>query len=183
MKVRTVEEIKARFTALGYKFPKGVHIVGIRNSKHVNNVFDDELICFRDNTIVVRDIATTVPGTDWLTTAMNPKGAAVLKPDQYIDSWQIGLHHGEYTALVQAKPVTVYRDNDKDETPEEIGALDKGVFGINIHHANSKLVSKIISKWSAGCSVWASPFSFDIFIRTCQDSKQELFTYTLIKEF
>jgi hypothetical protein len=126
---------------------------------------------------------TTNPGTHWLKNLLNPKGTAVLKPGQYVDSWKLGLHQGKYEALVQAKPVTVYRDGDKDDTAEEQGKEDTGMFGINIHRANPSAISSIIDKWSAGCQVLDNPEQFKTLISSCKTSNRKLFTYTLLREF
>ncbi len=37
---------------------------------------------------------------------MSSLGTAMLKEGQYIDAYKQGLHKGQYTALVQDKPVT-----------------------------------------------------------------------------
>ena len=44
----------------------------------------------------------------------NVKGTAILVPGQYRGAYKIGFHKGKYKALVQAKPVKLYIDNDKD---------------------------------------------------------------------
>jgi hypothetical protein len=114
---------------------------------------------------------------------LNPKGAALLKPDQYIDTWKIGLHQGKYKAFCQAKPVTVFRDGNKNGISEETNNLDTGLFGINIHRANEKAISKIIDKWSAGCQVLNNPADFNNLLQVAESKKLPFFTYTLLKEF
>ena len=42
-------------------------------------------------------------------------GCAVLKPGQYRGSHKLRLHGGKYLALGQKKPVTVYRDNNRND--------------------------------------------------------------------
>ena len=114
---------------------------------------------------------------------MNPKGTAVLKPGQYIDSFGFGLHQGKYEALVQIKPLPVYRDADKDDLAEEQGAVESGMFGIHIHRANPSMISKLIDKWSAGCQVLNNPHEFEVLMAACKASKNTKFTYTLLEEF
>jgi hypothetical protein len=114
---------------------------------------------------------------------MNPKGTALLKPGQYIDSWKLGLHRGQYKALVQSKPITVFRDKDLDIIAEETAITDVGLFGINIHRANPNAISKFIDKWSAGCQVLNNPADFKKLIEACEASNLAAFTYTLVKEF
>jgi len=181
MKQYTVDELKKEFTRLGYQFPK-FHLVGIRSKANKPNEFDD-LIGLVEDTRVSWYTATTNPGTYWLKNLLNPKGTAVLKPGQYLDSWKLGLHKGKYKALVQAKPITVFRDGDKDIIAEETSVTDKGLFGINIHRANPSAISRFIDKWSAGCQVLNNPSQFNMLIEKCYDSKLPTFTYTLLNEF
>jgi hypothetical protein len=77
----------------------------------------------------------TRPGTPYLVDPINPRGTAVIEPGQYRGSHRRGLHHGR-PALVQVRPVTVRRDADRD-TVLEPGALDTGLFGVNIHDISS----------------------------------------------
>jgi hypothetical protein len=113
---------------------------------------------------------------------MNVNGCAVLKQGQYVDTWQIGLHKGQYTALTQAKKVTVFRDDDRDAIAEEQGKEDTGIFGINIHRANPSATSTLIEKWSAGCQVLNNSKQFKELIQACIASGKKYFTYTLIQE-
>jgi hypothetical protein len=84
-----------------------------------------------------------VPGTASLRRPLNSKGTAILKEGQYTDVYSIDLHQGKYEALCQRNGnVEVYRDGDKDDTPELTGKTFKGMFGINIHKAGSD--SKIV---------------------------------------
>ena len=181
MKLYTVDELKSEFNRLGYKwFP--FHVVGIRSKANEPNKFDDLIGIVKNNTIKWYK-GTTNAGTYWLLNPSNVDGTAVLKCGQYVDSWAIGLHQGKYKALKQIKPVTVYRDGDRDNIAEEQGKLDTGLFGINIHRANETATSVNIDKWSAGCQVLANGVDFKEFINTCEMSKINFFTYTLLKEF
>ncbi len=114
---------------------------------------------------------------------MNPKGAALLKPGQWDDCWQIGMHQGKYEALTQCAPVTVFRDGNKNDVAEESATTETGIFGINIHRANPSIVSKLIDKWSAGCQVLNDPKQFAELLGKCKKSGFKKFTYTLLKEF
>jgi len=181
MKNYTVAELKSEFSRLGYKWSE-FHIVGIRSKANEANKFDD-LIGIVNGTTVKWYKATTNAGTYWLLNPSNVDGTAVLKCAQYIDSWAIGLHQGKYKALKQIKPVTVHRDGDHDAIAEEEGKLDTGLFGINIHRANETATSVNVDKWSAGCQVIANGIEYKEFINTCDNSKINFFTYTLLKEF
>lgn len=181
MKQYTIEELKNEFKKLNYEFPQ-FHLVGIRSNANKPNEFDD-LIAVIDQSSISWYTCTTNPGTHWLLNLLNPKGAALLKPGQWKDSWQIGLHQGKYQALTQCKPITVFRDGNKNNIAEESKVTETGIFGINIHRANEKLVSKLIDKWSAGCQVLNNPQQFNELLAKCKQSGLKTFTYTLLKEF
>jgi hypothetical protein len=181
MKKYSYTELEAKFAELGYQWPT-LHVVGIRSKANEKNKFDDQIYLINGPMQQIFS-GTTNPGTHWLKNLMNPKGTAVLKPGQYVDSWKLGLHQGKYRALVQAKSITVYRDNNKNDLAEENGKEDKGMFGINIHHANSSAISSIIDKWSAGCQVLNDPKQFATLLAACENSGKSAFTYTLLREF
>ena len=177
----SIQQLKDQFTKSGYIWPS-FHIIGIRSKADLPNVFDDFIYLIAGDQIFEYP-ATTNPGTYWLQNMMNSKGTAVLKPGQYINTWELGLHKGIYEALVQLKPVSVYRDTNKDLKSDETGQIDYGIFGINIHRSNETAISRLIDKWSAGCQVFASGPMFRDFIAKCKASKLKTFTYTLLKEF
>lgn len=181
MKTYSYVELENEFKRLGYSWPQ-FHIIGVRSTANEKNKFDDNIYLV-NGPIMFRYTCTTNPGTHWLKNLLNPKGTAVLKPGQYVDSWELGLHQGKYEALVQRKPVTVYRDGDKDDTAEEQGKEDTGLFGINIHRANPSAISSIIDKWSAGCQVLNNPKEFAQLLDYCKKSNKDRFTYTLLREF
>lgn len=181
MKKYSYKELEAKFAELGYQWPT-FHLVGVRSAANEKNKFDDTIYLV-NGPIMQSFSCTTNPGTHWLKNLLNPSGCAVLKPGQYVDSWKLGLHQGKYRALVQAKPITVYRDADKDDLAEEQGKEDTGMFGINIHRANPSAISSIIDKWSAGCQVLNNPEQFNTLLTACEMSGKSAFTYTLLREF
>ena len=181
MKQYTIQELKTEFAKHKYQWLP-FHFVGVRSNANLPNQFDD-LFGMIQGDSVRWFTCTTNPGTHWLKNLLNPKGAALLKPNQYVDTWQLGMHQGKYKAFCQCKPVEVFRDGDKDDVAEETSIVDKGLFGINIHRANDKAISKIIDKWSAGCQVLNNPADFNLVLSTAEETKQKFFTYTLLKEF
>lgn len=181
MKNYKIDDLKFQFAKLNYKWLP-FHIVGIRSDANSPDKFDD-LIGLVEKDNLVWFSGTTNPGTHWLKNLLNPKGAALLKPNQYLNTYQLGLHQGKYLALCQRKPVTVYRDANKNTFAEETAVTDSGLFGINIHRANHSAVSTIIDKWSAGCQVLNDPIDFNFLIKRCKESGLKEFTYTLLKEF
>lgn len=166
------------FKTLGYKWDDNFNIIGLRNPDYKPNTFCDLLIITAPPHVYTFP-CTTRPGRHWLLNLLNPKGAAVLKAGQYVNAYRLGQHKGQ-PALVQVAPVTVYRDGDRDELAETQGVLDTGLFGINIHRANSSITSKLVDKWSAGCQVVANPNDMDQILKLCRDSGKGFFTYTLL---
>lgn len=180
--------------AKGYKFfdsgEFNLNIIGVRSSVKTPNGFDDTIhFIFKDKKgiLVISSFpATTDPGLDYLKNPINPNGTAILVPGQYPGMWQIGFHQNKYEALVQAKPVKVYRDNDKDaEFDLDPKSIDSGLFGINMHHAYDKAIVAEVGKWSAGCQViqYIEDFNYAMFLcRKGAANWGNNFTYTLLEE-
>lgn len=168
-----------------------LNIIGVRSNtnKRVTNKFDDVLVViYRDNNdVVVRkcfDI-TTKPGLYYMNNPANSKGTGILVPNQYRGCWEIGFHQGKYKALCQRKPVTVYRDNNRDSVYDlEPNHTDTGIFGVNIHKAGTN--STQVDKWSAACQVFANSSDFATFMKLCDNQisngNGKTFTYTLLNE-
>ena len=197
MELLTPENIKSYFAAKEYKFfdtpgkKLNINIIGVRRDNRGSNTFDDFiLVMYREDEMMIshRWLATTDPGKYWLMNPSNPKGTAVLVPGQYRGTWQLGKHQGRYKALVQRKPVKVYRDDNKDEIIDFnniITLVDEGYFGINIHRSNPYKESYVVNKWSAGCQVFKKVEDYNKFIQLCSDSAKiygNSFSYTLIDE-
>jgi hypothetical protein len=199
MEILTPENIKSYAAAKGYKFfdtPEkklNINIIGVRRDNQGSNTFDDFLlVMYREEELMVhhRWPATTDPGKYWLVNPMNPKGTAILVPGQYSGTYKIGKHQNNYVALVQAKPVKVWRDNNRDEVIDynsfhTANPVDEGFFGINIHRSNPYTESYAVNKWSAGCQVFKRVEDFDTFMNLCHESAKiygPKFTYTLIEE-
>lgn len=159
-----------------------LNIVGYRNRFGRPNYFDDAIVMYQKKGALwsAREYkATTLPGTPNLLKPVNTKGAAILFPGQYFDTYALGLHRRKYRALVQVKPVKVYRDNTKDSRLDFIEkTIDEGLFGINIHRASVSAL--IVGADSAGCQVIQDVDDYDEFIAACQASQQRRFTYTLL---
>ena len=195
----TRDQIQNTVEKLGYKyFSNGkynVNIIGIRNSdtnNKVTNKFDDIItISYKDEDEKWQYHeykCTTDPGDDWMENPWIDKiGCAILKPGQYRGSHKLRLHSGKYLALGQKKPVTVYRDNNRDHNYDlDESNTDTGVFGINIHRATALegKTSTYVNKWSAGCQVIASNDDWYSFLDICQTAREmweNSFSYTLIE--
>jgi len=198
----TREQIKTAIKTKGYKwFENGTYnlnIVGVRNSETKNKVtnrFDDKITISYMKESSWNPIklkwkffcfdCTTDPGTHWVKNILNSKGVAILKPGQYRGSHKIRLHQGKYEALGQKKPVTVYRDNNLNETYDYDNATT-GVYGINIHRATAKSSGKStrVDKWSAGCQVIARNSDWHEFLNICKKAREihgNSFSYTLLE--
>lgn len=190
--MKSITEIKSRMKKLGYVFFESgdfnLNIVGIRNEILDTNTFNDELyVIYRIKNNWVENVfpITTEPGFKSLKETKNSKGCAILVPGQYRGCWTIGKHQGKYEALVQCKPVDVYRDSNKDTKVDmEEKTIDNGIFGINIHKAGAD--SKIVENWSAGCQVFKRAYDFDEFMKLVNKSAKlygNKFTYTLLSNW
>lgn len=170
-----------------YDKPFQLNIVGVRNEESQPNKFDDQLYVFyKDenwNWVLKEYPITTDTGTYWLLNPMSSLGTAMLKEGQYIDAYKQGLHKGQYTALVQNKPVTTYRDYDRNAVFDFGQKETTGNYGINIHKAGED--SQNVDKWSAGCQVFQKNEDFQEFMQLTDKHKANFgnnFTYTLLDE-
>jgi hypothetical protein len=180
--------LKKGYVLFSNKKGHDLNIVGTRSWDMSSNEFNDWITVFYLSGQVWNFFifpATTDPGTFYRQNPCNVKGTAVLKPGQYRGAYKIGYHKG-YKALQQQKPVTVYRDANRDKILDTSGMKeDTGMFGINIHHANAYKVSTVVGKWSAGCQVFQDPDHFAFFMTLCERARKKFgnsFTYTLLQE-
>jgi hypothetical protein len=170
-----------------YDQPFQLNIVGVRNAQSQPNKFDDQLYVFyKDenwNWVLKEYPITTDTGTYWLLNPMSSLGTAMLKEGQYVDAYKQGLHKGQYTALVQQKPVTTYRDYDRNAVFDFGQKETTGNYGINIHKAGAN--SQDVNKWSAGCQVFQKSDDFQEFMQLTDKHKANYgnnYTYTLLDE-
>lgn len=167
-----------------------LNIIGIRNRERTANIFNDFIVVlFKEKGSWVTKIypATTDPGKTYLNSPMSSAGTAILVPYQYRGVYTLGLHKGQYTALVQQKgEVAVYRDTNKDSTLDcDPRTIAHGYFGINIHRSSKTGTSVNVNNWSAGCQVLDNIDNYNEFIKICTKSKDiygNRFTYTLFDQ-
>jgi len=191
------EQFKSIINKKGYAFfdksRYNLNIVGIRNSSHNPEKFDDSLLTIYKNNEneweVLSYEITTEPGPSILRKPINPDGTAILVPDQYRGVYQIGTHGGSYRhiALVQRNgKVKVYRDTNKNSTVEIASeSIQDGMFGINIHRHAAPNEKEYVRGSSAGCQVFKNSLDFADFMETCNKAADifgNSFTYTLIEE-
>jgi len=167
--------------------PYELNIVGVRNAQSQPNKFDDSIFVFykddKNNWVEKEYPATTDTGMFYLLNPMSNLGAAMLKEGQYLNAYKQGLHKSQYLALVQDKPVTTYRDYDRDAIFDVFTKETTGMYGINIHKAGAN--SQDVNNWSAGCQVFQKSADFDEFMDMTTKHRNlysNSFTYTLIDE-
>lgn len=171
-----------------YTRPYQLNIWGFRTNQNIPNRFDDEIHVFYKTGAIKWEYhifkATTDPGTYWLNNPMQPQGTAILASGQYRNAYQLGLHRGEYMALVQVKKVTVIRDYNRNARLDFFnGVKSTGLFGINIHRALRQGLTRFVDKFSAGCQVFANASDFYKLIQLCENHRKlygNRFTYTLV---
>ncbi|WP_299940399.1 hypothetical protein [uncultured Microbulbifer sp.] len=176
----------------GYQFfddgDYNLNLIGIRTADNQSNFFNDHFaVAWRFDGVPHCLVfpATTDPGIFWRQNPMHIRGTAILVPGQYQRLWQLGMHRGQYHALVQLRPARVYRDNNRDSIIDIDAPIDDGLFGINCHRASGTHGSQRVDKWSAGCQVLANPFDFALLIALCDRAARAwgtTFTYTLLEE-
>ena len=183
-----VSAMKRKKYAVFNKGDYNLNLVGIRSADMNANTFND-LYCvfFQCNVHANMHVfpCTTDPGLYYRYRPVNLNGTAILIPGQYRRAWKLGRHQGRYDALVQAQPVSVYRDNDRNKTLNTNVPTQTGYFGINHHRANAARESTQVDKWSAGCQVFASPDDYRIFMALIKKAAAlwgNSFTYTLLNE-
>ena len=140
-----------------FRKPMDLNIIGLRNPTPTGGKFDDTIcVAYVDmlaNDIIKHFPATTDPGIHYLTTPINPSGAAILALGQHRGIWNIGKHKG-YDALIQVRPCTVVRDNNRDAFRDyDAKNTEYGMFGINLHSVDPHEYQTTIGRWSAGCQV------------------------------
>jgi len=167
--------------------PYELNIVGVRNAQSQPNKFDDSIFVFykddKNNWVEKEYPATTDTGMFYLLNPMSNLGSAMLKEGQYLNAYKQGLHKSQYLALVQDKPVTTYRDYDRDAIFDVFTKETTGMYGINIHKAGAN--SQDVNNWSAGCQVFQKSADFDEFMGMTTKHRNlysNSFTYTLIDE-
>ena len=186
----TVKELEAFYFRKGYAwFSEGdynLNLIGLRSPDVTADTFNDWfLVIFKQHGITnyFGFPCTTDPGTFYRLKPLSVDGTAIVKPGQSRGVWKLGLHQGKYPALVQRRPIEVYRDNNKDQVLNFDAPSDTGFFGINCHRASLENEANQVGKWSAGCQVLANPVDFELLLMLCRQSANRYgngFTYTLI---
>lgn len=189
----TVESLLAAMERCQHKVFTGelsVNLIAVRHQDTSANTFNDVFCVLYKKSkkwVFEQYKCTTDPGVYYRKNPCNVAGTAVVVPGQTRGLWTFGFHQGKYPALVQNKPVTVFRDANNDECvdTDDKQVKQTGYFGINCHRASANHESKQVDKWSAGCQVFANPDDFDTFMALCRESAMEYgntFSYTLLEQ-
>lgn len=180
-----LERVKAIGATVFESEDYDMNIIGERNPNSQPNIFDDwiHLLYKADNEWIWHVWpATTDAGLHYLYTSDT---AILVHNRQYRGAYKIGLHRGQYEALVQrGNAVAIWRDRNRDGE-HDFGDVElSGYFGINIHRASANQRSEFVNRYSAGCQVFASPDHFDEFMTLIKLQVEKLgfdkFSYTLL---
>lgn len=123
-----------------------------RISNKFQNTANDLAVYVRNNEIMLLQ-CNTLAGDYYV---YNPisyggiTGTAILKEGLYPKTWEGRLTYRFFQSLpelVQVRPVSVYRDGNKDKEIDR-ESTQVGIFGINIHQQGYQF---IVDNWSAGC--------------------------------
>jgi len=184
------DTIKNYVQSKGYVFfDRGrfnLNLIGQRTPSDGSNTFNDIMyVVYKDSFDDKKCLSfpiTTDPGTHYRINPINPKGTGIIAGGQWRGCWKIGLHKG-YPALVQVKPMGVYRDNNKDNVLDKTN-IEMDLNAFNCHRASKKGTSINVDKWSAGCQTYANCFDHDILMALCYRSAAihgDSFSYTLLE--
>lgn len=183
--VPTTEQLEKLFSSADCK--DRVILLNVRSSNKKADSFDDRTHLVFNKKIVLSVQSTCDPGVNNLFKPVNDKGCAIVMNGYWKNMWKMGYHKGKYKALVQASPVVVFRDNDKDDmldysdimnTDSQVAKatlknplikitingvtyiIEFGLFGINCHRASEIKLLEKVGLYSAGCCVVQSNAKF-----------------------
>lgn len=135
-----------------------LNVVSLRNACNEAGPWDDRIVvCWKVKKVAYWRVmeATTDPGRAALIHPRREDGTAILCPGQTRRSHALGRHaRGKPTerdALVQVRPVRVWRDRTHDGHIDRTGPVFEGLFGINIHDDIGH--EAIVQHASEGCQV------------------------------
>lgn len=168
--------------------PFNLNLIGIRNKDRISNKFNDTMCIMYKHLgrwSLLQYAITTDPGLIYRLKPINDNGTAIVAPGQYPGVWALGDHKG-HPALVQVKPISVIRDNNKDNVLDtNLNAIDTGMFGINCHKSG-KGITDDVDYYSAGCIVHADNVRFEKeflpILNAAVDVYGNSFTFTLLND-
>lgn len=126
--------------------PHGLHSVSLADASPATNRYDDTIATFGTTLALFR--GTVDPGRSWTLNPSNPGGCAHLcDGGPYRFRW--GTHKSTHPALVEAAPLSYWRDRDRDgqhDAGERVVRHDP--IGLHIHAMGA---GPEVGSWSAGC--------------------------------
>ena len=179
--------LRQLYAAKNYQWDDDINIFGIRDESRIReDVWNDVIVVVIPGVKVRCWLGTCDPGVVWMSAATRKAkgwepGVAHLCCAQYLNAYMVGLHNGQYEALVQlGGPVSIWRDlNENFENDDSFNRT--GWFSINIHKGTSRTIG-----WSsAGCQVIKGDREFAAFMGEVkastryQGNRKARFTYTL----
>jgi hypothetical protein len=189
-----IDRLRSVYRSKGYTFfEKGdfnLNIGGIRANSCQSDLWDDIRFAVykRKGLWQVRSWKqTTDPGKPCLLNPSRPQGAAILCPGQHCGAFAGGFHKQDRKryALLQAKPLPVYRDGNKDDQLDfDPASIETGMIGLNMHGPYADELERV-GEASAGCQVAFSQADHTEFMTLYDISKEkygEMITYTLFTE-
>jgi hypothetical protein len=191
-----------------YNRPWEINIVGVRyqyQGQKYSNQFKDRLyLVYKNDEGATKSVwypISTMPGKygDKKDSRVNGKdtilhkdipkikdrgGLGIMKPAQYVDSWQIGEYHGE--KCLRPGVQNFYRDSANGDENITYSKEGSGNAGMLIHKAFSRSSGRNtygVYNWSEGCQVIPDPAHLDQIFSILEKHKSKYgnkFTYTLI---
>ncbi len=140
---------------------EGMNADGTLNEDLLNQWNDRRMVIgFRnyEPVMLVNDQSTTEPGRYYTLhpDKLDQIGAARIAFGQY-KAWLMGKHQGWQPALVQAGPIRIFRDVNKDGMRGVRGVSDpvfiRDNIGINQHSTSLNKTPMYVNRYSAGCMV------------------------------
>jgi hypothetical protein len=149
-----------------------------KNADLLDEWNDVRCVITGDGLVLMSAQATTEPGAKYTFSPMDPRGAARLALGEHKDCWTFGNHNGQ-DALVQAAPIKIYRDKNKDGLRTGDLLTVEANRGLN-QHTTGRILPDKVGGWSAGCLVGRYTKTHARFMAMCRASKKRVFSTIIL---
>lgn len=166
--MRTYQEIEKAVKDKGYKWYTGAYNLNCiweRTSDIFTNKFTDFLHIAYQATKDGQGFVFTIPATTKAglkgsvlepTKVDGVTGTAVIKPGQYLSSWEFRDTYKEFSSYPyfrQIGKIDYWRDGDKDNVIDRVQDQEDRIFGTHWHRMsqNDTYGSGLVNNWSLGC--------------------------------
>ena len=147
-----------RLDALGFTVHEDgqPNVIAARGPGRIAGNFDDILHVVRKvegEWVELMFSCTADPGRYYMINPMNQRGCAIVQQGQW--KFRLGnrsARKGGYRCLVQAEPISVWRDANLDDNIDQ-EFIEDGWYGIQLHRASERGSTGEVGRWSAGCIV------------------------------